>query len=179
MAAHEKNNLFSMRPVGRIKNSLSKPMHRPDPDAEPDVKREQGKANQRIIKKTISQLIIDPAYEALLDGIEEFSHIMIIYWPHLLPENERHIQKVHPMGRKDMPEQGIFATRSPARPNPILVSTVRLLKRDKNILQVIGLEALNDSPILDIKPYIAFDEADGEPVFPDWIKKLHEELKSE
>lgn len=179
MTASTTQQSISIVPIGFVKNSLKKPMHRPDPDADPDVKREQGKINQRIVRQTISQLIIDSEYESLLDGIEEFSHMIVLYWPHLLPEHERQIRKVHPMGRKDMPEQGIFATRSPARPNPILVSTVRLLKRDKNVLEVKGLEALNESPVLDIKPYIVFDEADGEPTYPDWIKKLHKELEAE
>lgn len=169
---------ITIAPIGFVENDIQKPISRRDADGDPVVKREQQKAFHRTVKKTISRLVIDPRHESLLDGIEAFSHIVVLYWPHLLPEEERAIQKVHPMGRKDIPLQGIFATRSPARPNPVLVSTVKLLGRDKNILRVIGLEAFNGSPLIDIKPFLKWDEADGTPEFPEWIRTLHDEIES-
>lgn len=99
------------------------------------------------------ELHIAPRYSALLDGVEDFSHLLVLYWPHLIAPERRALQKVHPMGRSEIPKQGIFATCSPARPNPVLVTACKLIKRKENILIVQGLEAVDGSPILDIKIY--------------------------
>lgn len=102
----------------------------------------------------ISKLIIFEEYEDSLDGIEEYSHIIICYWAHLISEKERKLRKVHPRGNKNRAKRGIFSTRSPVRPNPILLTTVELIQRKDNILLVKKLDALDNSPILDIKPYV-------------------------
>jgi len=94
-----------------------------------------------------------------------------------LKKGDRALRKVNPMGRKDIPEQGIFATRSPARPNPVLVSVVKLLERKENVLLVQGLDALNGSPVLDIKPIVREHEGIESPRFPDWIKEIHKDLE--
>ncbi len=78
--------------------------------------------------------------------------------------------KVHPMGRDEFPLVGLFATRTPNRPNRIGKTTVRLLERRGNILRVKGLDALDGSPIIDIKPYIPRDDLLDAKV-PQWIKK--------
>ena len=169
---------MTIRPVGRVETDLEKPVRRSHDTIDPAVKRQQAKENYAKIKAAVSRIIIDPEFEELLDGVEDFSHILVLYWPHRLPESERNVRKVHPMGRQDIPLKGVFATRSPARPNPVLVSTVRLLEREGNILRVQGLEALDGSPVIDIKPYTAFDPSDGAPVFPEWIERLHNDLKS-
>lgn len=65
--------------------------------------------------------------------------------------------KIHPKGRKEIVKVGLFATRSPNRPNPIGVTVVKLLDRRGNILRVRGLDAINGTPILDIKPYTYAD----------------------
>ena len=80
------------------------------------------------------------------------------------------------MGRKDFPLVGIFSTRSPARPNPILVTVVRLLERCGNILKVEGLEAVDGSPILDIKPYIFPGEDASEVKMPAWMREVRQAL---
>ena len=77
--------------------------------------------------------------------------------------------KVHPRHRKELPLVGLFASRSPNRPNPVGKATVKLLQRKGNILKVEGLDAVNGSPIIDIKPYIpGYDSADDAKV-PPWI----------
>ena len=169
---------MTIRSVGRIQSDLEKPVHRSGETIDPAVKRRLAKTNYEKVKAAVSRIIIDPAYEDLLDGLEEFSHILVLYWPHLLPETERNVRQVHPMGRQDIPLKGVFATRSPARPNPVLVSTVKLIDRENNVLRVRGLEALDGSPVIDIKPYTAFDNSEGDPVFPEWIERLHSELKA-
>lgn len=73
-----------------------------------------------------------------------------------------------------MPEVGIFAQRARHRPNPIGVTAVKLLRREKNRLFVQGLDAINGTPVLDVKPYVpAFDAADSARV-PEWIHRLME-----
>jgi tRNA-Thr(GGU) m(6)t(6)A37 methyltransferase TsaA len=119
---------------------------------------------------------INPKLSEILDGIEGFSHILVLYWPHLVPEKRRKLQKVHPMGRKDIPRQGIFATCSPARPNPVLVTAVRLLERNGNVLRVQGLEAVDGSPVVDIKPYNPRYYRVENPIVPEWMKKLQDEI---
>ena len=133
--------------------------------------REQGQA--------VSELIINPELEAALDGIEEFSHLMVLYWSHLIPENRRMVMKVHPLGSKDFPLVGTFATHSPARPNSILVTVVHLLERNGNILKVTGLDALNGSPILDIKPYLPDRQNSEDVKMPDWMRKMHDMFEEE
>jgi tRNA-Thr(GGU) m(6)t(6)A37 methyltransferase TsaA len=102
---------------------------------------------------------ISKAFEAIsIDGqpvfpLKGFSHILVLYCPHLIDPERRKLRKVHPMGSKDLPRQGIFATCSPARPNPVLVSAVPLVARIKNVLQVRGFEAVDGSPIIDVKPH--------------------------
>ena len=129
------------------------------------------------IKDTISELIIAEQWQELLDGIEEFSHALVLYWPHLLDPARRKLRKVHPMGRKDMPLTGIFATRSPARPNPILVTVVRILEKKENILKVAGLEAVDGSFILDIKPHIEAYDTKEQVRVASWMEQIQREFE--
>lgn len=103
---------------------------------------------------TVSTIVLIPKYKRALDGIEEFSHIVIICWMHKIGKNERLVLKTHPRRDVSLPLTGIFATRSPARPNPIGVSTVKLLGVDANVITVVGLDAVDGTPVLDIKPYM-------------------------
>jgi len=171
------NDDIILTPIGRIKNNIKKPSFIPDGNIDPEERKRHIRERRKEIKQSISELEIDPAYEDLLYGIESFSHILVLFWPHLLTEKDRDLKKVHPMGRKDIPEQGIFATRSPARPNPVLVSVVILLERKGNILFVQGFDALDGSPILDIKPIVREHEGIENPRFPDWIKEIHKDLE--
>lgn len=119
--------------------------------------------------EVVSTVEIDPQWQEGLEGIEGFSHIIVIFWFHLT--RDRTVLKVHPMKRPDKPLVGVFATRSPKRPNPIGITVVRLLRRKGNLLEVQGLDAYDGTPVLDIKPYIApGDEAIGART-PDWIEK--------
>jgi tRNA-Thr(GGU) m(6)t(6)A37 methyltransferase TsaA len=123
-------------------------------------------------EESISELILDEDFIEYLDGIEGFSHIMVVYWAHQIPKEGRYHPKVHPGGRKDFPLVGVFATRSPARPNPICVTTVELLERKGNILKVRGLDAVDGSPLVDIKPHIPSYNAPSNVRVPDWVKAL-------
>jgi len=109
-------------------------------------------------KSLVSEVVLEEDFAKALDGIEDFSHIFIIFWMHKISEAERTTLQVHPQGRTELPITGVFATRAPIRPNPIGLTLVELTKRTKNVLWVRGLDAYDGTPILDIKPY------------PDWEK---------
>jgi len=92
-----------------------------------------------------------PDYAEGLTGIERLSEVQVLYWMHELDQNDRNTLTAHPRGNKVRRKQGVFALRSPMRPNPVGSSVVRLLKREGNKLFVTGLDALVGSPVLDIK----------------------------
>jgi tRNA-Thr(GGU) m(6)t(6)A37 methyltransferase TsaA len=126
----------------------------------------------------VSELVIDPGYAGILDGIEDFSHLLVIYWAHLVEPEGRTITRVHPMGRKDLPLVGVFSTCSPARPNPVLVIAVRLLERKGYTLRVEGLDAVDGSPIVDIKPYLPSYYAIEDAKLSDWMNNILEGLRA-
>ncbi len=93
-------------------------------------------------------------YEEGLDDIEGFSHIMIVYIFHKSKGYSLHVRPF-----LDPSLRGLFATRHPNRPNPIGISTVRLLERKGNILKIKGMDVIDGTPLVDIKPYVTrFDE---------------------
>ena len=87
-----------------------------------------------------SRIILDEALAEALEGLDRYSHIIVIYWLHKA-YNRKHSIKVHPRGDKSLPLVGLFASRSPHRPNVLGVKTVRLIKRQGNTLWVRGLDA--------------------------------------
>ncbi len=80
------------------------------------------------------------------------------------------------MGRNEFPLVGIFSTCSPARPNPVLMSVVRLCGRQDNILQVMCLDAIDGSPVIDIKPYVKNWHSQEEVRTPDWMQRIMKEF---
>lgn len=173
-----KTPLMQLTPVGVVRSEIKTPMMSADEaDLTLTERMENVKAYHRRVEASVCELVIDPKWEELLDGIEAFSHILVLYWPHLLDPARRKLRKVHPMGRKDMPLTGIFATCSPARPNPVLVSAVPLVARRGNVLEVKGLEAVDGSPIIDVKPYSKnYLQVDGLKM-PAWMEQLNRELE--
>ncbi|HEU65197.1 MAG TPA: tRNA (N6-threonylcarbamoyladenosine(37)-N6)-methyltransferase TrmO [Chloroflexi bacterium] len=97
----------------------------------------------------ISQIEISEEFEEGLKDIEGFSHIIVIYWLHKF-------QGYHLLVKTPWDDKlhGLFATRSPHRPCPLGLTVVELVARGKNVLKVKGLDAIDGTPILDIKPYI-------------------------
>ncbi|MBD3213676.1 MAG: tRNA (N6-threonylcarbamoyladenosine(37)-N6)-methyltransferase TrmO [Candidatus Lokiarchaeota archaeon] len=104
-------------------------------------------------EKKVSKLNIVEEFVDALEKIEEYSHIIVVYWAHLLDFEERKLRKVNPGGFTRFAERGVFSSRSQARPNPLCFTTVKLLLREENILYVENLDALNRSPIIDLKPH--------------------------
>ena len=169
-----------LRPVGVVRSVLKTPLSWADAaNLELKTRTEMIREQHRQIKGLTSELVIAPRLEGILEGIEDFSHIVVVYWPHFIPAARRALLQVHPMGRKDLPQRGIFATRSPARPNPLLISTVRLLERNGNVLRVQALEAVDGSPILDIKPYTEIYQTVVNPRFPGWLRQIHRDLEED
>ena len=142
---------INAKPIGFVKTKLSKSM----------LKKRQYN----------SDLVIRSEYEHGLKGIEGFSHLTVVFWMNRIHEKERKDLKSRPRGRSDMPLIGVFATRSPHRPNPIGLTLVELVRRKRNILTVKGLDAMNGTPILDLKPYDKWDSAKSIRV-PNWWKQL-------
>ena len=119
-------------------------------------------------KGIVSDIVIDSSLTEALDNLEEFSHIIVLYWMHQVA-GSKSPAKVHPMGRPEVPAVGLFATRSPNRPNPVGKATVRLLKRRGNILKVEGLDAIDGTPVIDIKPYLPGYDSATDARVPSWI----------
>jgi tRNA-Thr(GGU) m(6)t(6)A37 methyltransferase TsaA len=120
-------------------------------------------------KEVVSEITINRELTEALDGLEDFSHIIVLYWMHQLPPGRRLALKVHPMGNQELPLTGRFATRSPSRPNPVGQATVELLERRGNVLRVKGLDAINGTPVIDIKPYIPGYDSAPKAKAPKWM----------
>jgi tRNA-Thr(GGU) m(6)t(6)A37 methyltransferase TsaA len=119
----------------------------------------------------VSKIVLKNKFARGLDGIEEWSHVYVIFWMHKISDKEKKL--IHPGGGRNL---GIFATRAPVRPNPIGLTLVELVKREGNVLWVRGLDALDDTPVLDIKPYPDWES--GHPIvvekfrIPKWLSKI-------
>jgi tRNA-Thr(GGU) m(6)t(6)A37 methyltransferase TsaA len=142
---------MNLTPIGFVRSPIKEPTH-----------------EHLNLKEIISEIVINENLTEALDGIEGFSHIIVLYWMHRAIREKKRL-KTHPMGRTDVPEQGIFAVRTPNRPNPIGKSTVRLLERRGNILKIQGLDAIDGTPVIDIKPYIPGYDSAKDAMTPDWI----------
>lgn len=142
-----------LKPIGIVRNEVKEP-------------RRGGWA------EVVSEIIIDDSLTECLDGVEEFSHVIVVYWMHRVPPQGRPVGKVHPQGRADLPLVGVFATRAPYRPNPLGVTVVRLVERKGNVLQVAGLDAIDGTPVIDIKPYLPPYDSPPHVQVPDWVSRL-------
>jgi tRNA-Thr(GGU) m(6)t(6)A37 methyltransferase TsaA len=123
-------------------------------------------------KSLVSQIVFREELTEALEGIQDFSHLFVIFWLHQV--KERGIMKVYPRGRQDLPLLGVFATRTPHRPNPIGLTRVKLVSVEGNVVTVQGLDAFDGTPVLDIKPFDFWDTTEDAKV-PDWWKKLEKE----
>lgn len=100
----------------------------------------------------VGTLEIYPDYQEALDGITSGQTIVVLFWLH---KSKRDILKVYPRGDRTKGLRGVFTTRSPARPNPIAISELKVLAIDGNHLEVTGLDILDGTPIIDIKKKIS------------------------
>jgi tRNA-Thr(GGU) m(6)t(6)A37 methyltransferase TsaA len=144
---------IEIKPIGHVRNDV-----------------EGGKVNEWSVIE--SDIILEEQFEALLDGIEDFSHIVVVAWLH---GSDGYSPKVHPRRREDLPLVGVFATRTPHRPNPIGITVVKLLSRLGNTLKVSGLDFFNGTPVIDIKPFTPRNLGITDLRIPEWMEILYGE----
>jgi tRNA-Thr(GGU) m(6)t(6)A37 methyltransferase TsaA len=137
----------------------------------------KGKAKVKIVGRVrvageVSEIEIFPEFCAGLKGINEFSHLIVLYWFHRRDnEEQRRTLLVVPKKHPSAPEVGVFACRSPSRPNPIGLCVVQLLQVENCTLKVQGLDAWEESPIIDIKPYLPRADSVSDAITPEWTEK--------
>jgi tRNA (adenine37-N6)-methyltransferase len=143
---------YIVRPIGVVRSVLKDPGDAPKQGALTDQE---------------AEIVVDPAYLPALEGLErrvapagktvfgESAHrkdgkIIVMCWMH---RADRGRLKVHPRDQEELPERGVFSTRSPHRPNPVSLHTVTLLSIDRNVLRVRGMDAIDGTPVVDIKSH--------------------------
>jgi tRNA-Thr(GGU) m(6)t(6)A37 methyltransferase TsaA len=145
---------ITLRPIGKVRNSIR-------------TKKREG------WESVVSRIELAPKYAGALEGIEEYSHFLVLFWLSRVPSAARGKRmRIHPKSRPDLPLVGLFATRTQYRPNPIGLTQVQLLGRKGNVLTVKGLDALNGTPVLDIKPISPRTEMPTRFRVPDWYSRL-------
>ncbi|MBI5419276.1 MAG: tRNA (N6-threonylcarbamoyladenosine(37)-N6)-methyltransferase TrmO [Deltaproteobacteria bacterium] len=139
-------------PIGVVRSEIRKPEDAP---------------KQGALSGTEAEIVVEPEFVEGLVGLalrtgpsgepadpdavhRKSGKIIVLCWMH---EADRTRMKVHPRGQEDLPERGVFSTRSPHRPNPISLHTVELLEIRGNVLRVRGMDAIDGTPVLDIKPH--------------------------
>lgn len=124
------------------------------------------------VVESVNELSRIRVFSEFCDGIyrlKDFSHVIILYWFHKRDnKDERHVLRVVPKRHQARQEVGVFASRSPSRPNPIGLCVVKLVKVEGCVLTVGGLDALEGSPIIDIKPYLPRADFVPDVRVPEW-----------
>jgi tRNA-Thr(GGU) m(6)t(6)A37 methyltransferase TsaA len=115
----------------------------------PWTRREECPRNARG-SEALCTIALDPRWAEGLRGLETASHVIVLYW---MDQSRRDLVVQAPRRRRE--QRGTFALRSPARPNPIALSVARLVRIEGSTLSVIGLDCLDNTPLVDIKPYNA------------------------
>jgi L-fuculose-phosphate aldolase len=128
---------ITLTPIGHVEREEAEPT---GADAIPDLRAKR------------VRLVLNPEVREALLGVQPGSDLMVVVYLHRASHD---VLQVHPRGNPDRPLRGVFATRSPSRPNPIGVTTVRVETVDDTTLTVVGLDALDGTPILDLKSYSA------------------------
>ena len=111
-------------------------------------------------------------HEDALKGIHEFSHLEIVFYFDQVSDDKVQYEARHPRNNKDYPEVGIFAQRGKNRPNKLGITTVELVETKPRVLIVKGLDAIDGTPIVDIKPVMKEFLPKGEVLQPDWSTDL-------
>jgi tRNA (adenine37-N6)-methyltransferase len=118
-----------------------------------------------------SRIEIAPEFAAALHGLDGFTHALIVFFMHAESFDEEFALMRRPRGREDMPFVGVFAQRGRMRPNPIGVTAVDLVRVEPGAAVVRGLDAIEGTPVLDLKPYVpAFDRREAR--VPEWMDRL-------
>ncbi len=122
--------------------------------------------------EVVAEIHVEPALADGLRGLEQFSHAIIVYHLHQAGFAVATDLQRHPRGRMDLPKVGIFAQRAKHRPNPIGLTAVPILSVKPPILCVKGLDAIDGTPVLDIKPYVPVFDRIENAVIADWLTEI-------
>jgi tRNA-Thr(GGU) m(6)t(6)A37 methyltransferase TsaA len=128
---------YSVKPIGTIRSSLKKRKNAP---------------RQGYLSAPEAWLEIAPRFTKCVEGIASGEEIILITWLH---QARRNVMKVHPQSDKNNPLTGVFATRSPDRPNPLGLHRVKVLEIQGNRIKIGPLEAIDGTPVVDIKPVLS------------------------
>ena len=146
--------MYTIEPIAYVKNSRNTP----DDDYWGDL---------------ISEIIIsEKIAEQSIKGISDFSHLEIIFYFHLADMTKIEISSSHPRENAKFPKVGIFAQRKKARPNLLGTTIVKLISAENNKLTVEGLDAVNGTPVIDIKPVMKEFLPIGKTEQPEWATDL-------
>lgn len=144
---------MNLEPIGMVKSPVKRPV---------DEKWGQ----------VIAEIQLTDSLAPGLVGIEQFSHVIVIFFMHQYTfAPTTHLVR-RPQERADMPEVGIFAQRAKHRPNPIGITAVELIERRGDVLVVKGLDAIDGTPVLDIKPYCPAFDSRPTARTPQWFETL-------
>ena len=144
---------FALHPIGAVRSPVREP-----------VDEDWGAVESRIV--------LEPAHRPGLRGLEAFSHVVVVAWLHGASfDPARHLVR-RPRGLAEMPELGIFAQRAKDRPNPLGVTTVRLVSVEPDGITVRGLDAIDGTPVLDLKPHFPAFDAPEDATVPEWVERL-------
>lgn len=144
---------LAVRPIGWVRSPIAEP-------------RDEGWGS---IESTI---VVEPELRAGLRGLAEFSHLIVITFLHGASfDPDRHLVR-RPRGLAELPEVGIFAQRAKDRPNPLGVTCVPLVALAEEGVRVRGLDAIDGTPVLDIKPCFPQFDAPASARVPEWVHVL-------
>jgi tRNA-Thr(GGU) m(6)t(6)A37 methyltransferase TsaA len=127
---------YDLHPIGFVESPLADPAHAPKQGDEGSPQ---------------AWLVIDPAYSPAMTDLEPGSALIVLTWLH---QASRDVLRVHPRGNADRAEEGVFSTRSPDRPNPIGMHVVEIVSVEGSRIQVRNLEAIDGTPVVDLKPVL-------------------------
>jgi tRNA (adenine37-N6)-methyltransferase len=149
---------ISVRPIGVVRNAVKEP--------------QPAGFDWSAVK---SRILVRPELADSLLGLDSYSHVKVLFWPHLVPVDvigSKH--RLHPRDDPENPLQGILATRSQIRFNPILVTAVPLLSVKEDTIRVRGLDAVDGTPVLDIKPYFPHFDSIPDARIAEWATRGQE-----
>jgi tRNA-Thr(GGU) m(6)t(6)A37 methyltransferase TsaA len=120
---------------------------------------------------TESRIEILPRWAEGLVGLEDYSHISVLCYLHLM-EGEDPVMRIRAQRHPEMPLVGFLCTRTPLRPNPISLTVVELAAREGNVLTVRNLDVYDGTAVLDIKPYLTRGDCQAQATVPGWMRRL-------
>lgn len=138
-----------LQPIGVVRSSVTDP-------------------RRALLDDTVSAIVLEERHRPALRGLEGFSHIIVLTWLDRVSDDERSLQQEHPSGDRSLGPFGVLALRTHHRPNPIGVTVVALARMEGAVLTVHGLDAVDGTPVLDLKPYLPPYDCVPEARLPAW-----------